>query len=320
MSSADTARRYCLVSPVRDEARYARRTLDSVLGQTAPPTLWVIVDDGSTDETPAILADYAARHPSIRIVTRADRGKRGVGGGVVEAFNVGLATIDRGDFAYLGKLDMDLDLPSRYFEALLDLFEADDRLGSVSGKAYFPAPSNPDGDPAGALISEEIGDDVSLGMTKLWRCECFEDIGGLAPGVMWDGIDCYSARMLGWKVYSVDRPDLRFVHLRPMGSSDQGILTGRRRWGRGHWYMGSSPLFVLASALNRARYRPVLSGSLAMLTGYAKAAFAREPRLDRPDFRRYLRRYQWALLRSGKPAAMRRFEDEGDSVWHVRHG
>ena len=44
--------RLCLITPCRDEAAYARRTLDSVLGQTRPPDLWVIVDDGSTDETP----------------------------------------------------------------------------------------------------------------------------------------------------------------------------------------------------------------------------------------------------------------------------
>jgi len=44
-----------LVSPCRDETRYLRRTLDSVAAQSVPPALWVVVDDGSTDETPAIL-------------------------------------------------------------------------------------------------------------------------------------------------------------------------------------------------------------------------------------------------------------------------
>ena len=49
-------RRYCLIIPYRDEASYGRRTLESVLRQSTPPTLWIIVDDGSKDATPRILA------------------------------------------------------------------------------------------------------------------------------------------------------------------------------------------------------------------------------------------------------------------------
>ncbi len=68
---ADPSRRYLLVSPCRDEAQYLRRTLDSVAAQTVPPTLWIVVDDGSTDETPAILEEYAERLPYLRVVRRA---------------------------------------------------------------------------------------------------------------------------------------------------------------------------------------------------------------------------------------------------------
>ena len=48
------SRRYLLISPCRDEAQYLRRTLDSVAAQSVQPAAWVVVDDGSTDETPAI--------------------------------------------------------------------------------------------------------------------------------------------------------------------------------------------------------------------------------------------------------------------------
>ena len=63
--------RYVLISPCRNEAEYMRQTLDTVIAQSVRPALWVIVDDGSTDETPSILAQYAAKHDWIRIVTRA---------------------------------------------------------------------------------------------------------------------------------------------------------------------------------------------------------------------------------------------------------
>src|ERR1700730_10360373 len=78
--------RYVLISPCRNEAAFMRQTLESVVAQSLRPTKWVIVDDGSTDETPAILAEYASRYGWISITTRADRGHRAVGPGVVDAF------------------------------------------------------------------------------------------------------------------------------------------------------------------------------------------------------------------------------------------
>ena len=94
MNASAPGRRYVLITPCRDEAAFARRALDSVTAQSVRPALWVIVDDGSSDATPAILAEYAARFDFIRIVRREDRGRRSVGPGVVDAFYAGLATVD----------------------------------------------------------------------------------------------------------------------------------------------------------------------------------------------------------------------------------
>ena len=107
------SRRYLLISPCRDEAKYLRKTLDSVAAQSVPPALWVVVNDGSKDETPAILEEYVQKLPYLRVIQRADRGGRKVGPGVIEAFYAGLETVSLDDFDYLCKLDMDLDLPAR---------------------------------------------------------------------------------------------------------------------------------------------------------------------------------------------------------------
>ena len=107
IEEAAERRRYVLVSPCRDEANYMRRTLDSVLAQSVPPALWVVVDDGSTDETPSILEEYEARVPYLRVVRRADRGGRSVGPGVIEAFYSGLETVAALKPAYL-KIDIGL--------------------------------------------------------------------------------------------------------------------------------------------------------------------------------------------------------------------
>lgn len=321
MSSAspdvDAQRRvsdYCIISPVRNEEKYLKKTLDSVLAQTVLPRRWIIIDDGSTDNTPQILASYVTNHPLIEVHSRVDRGRRALGGGVVEVFNQGMALLADDPAEFVCKLDVDLILPPRYFEMLLDEMARDKRLGSVSGKPYFPIGR----ELCGELRSERISDDVSAGMTKFYRRTFLNDIGGLVTGLIWDGIDCYRGRMLGWRSKSIERPDLRFVHLRPMGSSDRGIFTGRRRLGEGYWFLGAAPLFVLVSAAYRVGHKPKLLGSLATLQGYAKAWIKGTARYDDSEFRRYLRRYHRAILTRGRRQAIALFDQEGAATWAER--
>jgi biofilm PGA synthesis N-glycosyltransferase PgaC len=309
----NTGRRYVLISPCRDEAGYMRQTLDSVAAQTVPPSLWVVVDDGSSDATPAILREYAQRLPYLRVVRRDDRGGRSVGPGVMQAFHAGLETVDLGQFDYVCKLDLDLVLPPRYFELLMARMEANPRLGTTSGKPYFH-------DAAGALVAETIGDEMSVGASKFYRTACFREIGGFVRQVMWDGIDCHRCRMLGWMAESVDDGPLRFLHLRPMGSSQKGgIWAGRMRTGFGQYFMGTSPVFVLASAAYRLPRHPVIRGSAAILWGYVTSVARRLPRYDDPDFRRFLRGYQRSCLLHGKREATRRVDEARGAVWRAAH-
>lgn len=300
-------RRYSLITPCRDEAAYARRTLETVTQQSNPPSLWVIVDDGSTDGTPAILEEYARRFDYIKVVRRADRGVRKVGPGVIDAFYAGYETIDPSQFEYVCKLDLDLDLPPRYFEILMDRMEADPRLGTCSGKPYF--------EHNGKLVSELCGDENSVGMTKFYRRTCFEQIGGFVREVMWDGIDGHRCRMLGWVAASWDDPDLRFIHLRPMGTSHKGWWTGRARHGFGQYYMGTSPGYMAASALFRMARPPVVVGGVAMLWGYFGSMLSGKPRYDDPEFRTFLRRYQRQCLLRGKTKATRECEAQQAPRW-----
>lgn len=285
------------------------RTLETVTSQSEPPALWVIVDDGSTDETPEILRDWASRFDYIRVVTRADRGSRKVGPGVIEAFYEGYGTIRPSEFEFVCKLDLDLDLPPRYFEILMDKMAADPRLGTCSGKPYMLL--------NGKLVSEKCGDENSVGMTKFYRVACFEEIGGFVHQVMWDGIDGHRCRMLGWVAASYDEPELRFIHLRPMGSSHKGIVTGRLRHGFGQYFMGTSPIYMTASALFRMTRPPLLVGGMAMWWGYVKSMLDGNPRYGDDEFRRFLRRYQWSCLFLGKAEATRRLNEAQRDVWRA---
>ncbi|MEM1340770.1 MAG: glycosyltransferase family 2 protein [Pseudomonadota bacterium] len=289
-------RKYVLISPCRNEAQYMRRTLDSVVAQSVTPALWVIVDDGSSDETPEILAEYCAQHDWIRVVAKPDRGHRAVGPGVIEAFYAGLDTVSLEEFDYLCKLDLDLDLPPRYFEILMQRMEDTPRIGTASGKPYMRV--------GGQLVSERRGDEMSVGMTKFYRVACFQAIGGFVREVMWDAIDCHKARQLGWIAISWDDPALNFEHLRPMGSSQAGIHTGRRRHGFGQYFMGSDPIYYAATCVFRMCEPPYITGGLSMFWGYVQSWLKGARRYEDVELVAFIRRFQRRALIVGKARAV----------------
>src|ERR1022692_832343 len=81
--------RYVVVTPARDEAQHIAETITSVVHQTARPVEWIIVDDGSTDNTGQIIDQAAAQHPWIQALHATNRGFRQPGTGVMETFYYG---------------------------------------------------------------------------------------------------------------------------------------------------------------------------------------------------------------------------------------
>ena len=76
---------------------------------------------------------------NLKVVRLADRGRRSVGPGVVEAFYAGLDTINLDDFPFLCKLDLDLDLPPAHQTDLPAVLAEPPRAGAAAGSAVHRA-------------------------------------------------------------------------------------------------------------------------------------------------------------------------------------
>lgn len=284
---------YVLVSPVRNEEQYIYKTIESIVRQTVRPIEYMIVDDGSTDRTAQIVKEAMRSHSWIRYFHRPDRGERKVGPGVIEAFYDGCQRLNTRAFNFIGKIDGDLVLGPHYFETLLGKFNMDKQLGAASGRLFTQLPS-------GKRVAHRLSNEMVVGAVQFIRRKCFEEIGGFVREVMWDGIAYHRCRMEGWRTRSFPDRELIITELRPMGASHKSIFHGRLRWGRGQYFMGTHPLYLLAVMAYRMLERPYFIGGLCILLGYIEAWRKKMPRYDFAGFRKSLHAWQFERLGLGK--------------------
>lgn len=281
---------YVLITPARNEADYIENTLKSVTTQTMPPKKWVIVSDGSTDDTEAIVERYAEKHAYIELVVRVAGTGRSFGSKVL-AFNSGYERLEGEDYSFIGNLDADVSLDSDYFERLLQHFGERPRLG-IAGGAIFES--------AGGEYRARSGNRIRsvAGAVQMFRRECFQEVDGYLP-IETGGEDSLAgvmARMRGWEVESF--PGLMVRHHRATSTAlGSGRLSVSFRLGRGDYAFGNHPLYQLCKSVRRLLYRPTIIATSFHLAGYFWAALGNDKIAVPNDVYRYLRREQLARLR-----------------------
>jgi poly-beta-1,6-N-acetyl-D-glucosamine synthase len=291
-----TPMRLAVVIPFRDEERLLPTVLASIATQTRPPDRLLLVDDGSSDASPAFAAEWARGHEYARLrrlPVRARSRDRLDGANELRAFEWALAAFDE-PWDVVAKLDADLRLAPGTFAAMLARFEEDPRLG-IAGPRLLSL------DAEGRDVSHRTGPEHVEGAARFYRRECLDEIGPIPPILGWDTIDEVRARMRGWRTGGCGPGEEPVLHLRPMGAHD-GALRAFRRWGICAYGYGEHPLHVLLLAIRAMTERPVILGGVSYLGGWLLAALRRGPRAE-PELRAYVRRDQ--LRRIGHRLARR---------------
>jgi cellulose synthase/poly-beta-1,6-N-acetylglucosamine synthase-like glycosyltransferase len=275
------ARSYAVVTPARNEAANLRRLASSLAEQTILPDVWIIVDDGSTDETPAVVGALAAEHQWVRPLRSEGAAPPAAYGRRVAkeaaAFQVGVKALEQSPDVVV-KVDADVTVPADFFERLLHEFESDPSLGVASGLCYEQEGRT--WRPRHATGSNPRG------ATRAYRRECLREVLPLEQRLGWDGIDSAKACARGWTARNLN--ELPFFHHRKTGARDRTLSTWAAS-GETLYYMGYRPSYVVAMAL----YRSVKDlRKVAVLWGYAAAAARRQPQCPDSAMREYVRDQQ----------------------------
>jgi glycosyltransferase involved in cell wall biosynthesis len=253
------------------------------------PEKWVIISDGSTDNTNVIIEKYSKQYEFIEGVYLFDSFRRNFSS-KVSAISVGLSKLIDVEFNFLGNLDADITLDPNYYEQIMYKFEQDNNLGIAGGKIFDVIDDKP--------IEDVASIDSVGGQIQLFRRKCFEDVGGFLPLEMGgeDTVAEVMARMRGWKVQTF--PEVTVLHNRRTGTAQTGIYVARFRHGMKEYLYGSHPLFEIAKCVYRLKERPWGVGSLLRGCGYFWAFLSRERDHIPDEVLQYLRQEQMHKLRS----------------------
>jgi len=291
VSSAPGPQDYVLITPVKNEAAYIGATIESILQQTVLPRCWVIVSDGSTDDTDAIVSRYAAGHRFIQLIRVETTAGRSFGS-KAQAVQRGVEELSDTPYGFLGNLDADITLEPGYYARLLREMAQNPHLGLASGVCWDKTPAGFD------CITISLNH--AVGAVHFFRRACFEAVGGYRPvsvGGM-DSIAVLTARMKGWQTRCFR--DLPVYHHKPVDTAG-----GRKaaaiayRAGMTEYHIGTHPLMALAKAMRRWRSKPVGISIFIRMFGYTKLWFSWKKR-DAPDeLVRFLKREQLGRLWRG---------------------
>lgn len=280
---------YVLVTAARNEERYIGLCIESVLSQNVLPRKWVIVSDGSTDDTEIIVNKYEKDHPFIHLIRHEpDQATEGFAS-KVHALGMGVELLKDIDYFLIGHLDADITLEKDYYAVMLEKFNNNQKLGIAGG--YFFEREH------GVFKSHVSNSPWSVaGGIQLFMSKCYQDIGGLKSMPL-GGEDWHAeiqARMQGWEVEAF--PDVPVFHHNP-GIAKRGIIREALREGAMDYSMGSHPFFEFIKCVRRVKQKPYFVFAIIRMYGFLRPYVMGQQRQVTKDVMNFLRNEQLEKLR-----------------------
>ena len=205
-----------IVALCHNHAPFLREALDSILAQTYPALEVWLVDDASTDDSPAILREYAARHPRWHLRLLPENV------GNCRAFNLAFFA-SRGEFVIDFATD-DVLLPGRVAAQVAVFQQADPQVGMVYSNAelideagrplglhhrpdghggQYPAPAS------GWLLAEVLRRYFISTPTMLVRRTCLASLGGYDETLAYEDFDFWVRASRDWQFRYLDEVTTR---------------------------------------------------------------------------------------------------------------
>tara|TARA_Y100000994_G_scaffold249496_1_gene261533 strand:- start:444 stop:1301 length:858 start_codon:yes stop_codon:yes gene_type:complete len=272
-----------IVTPACNEEIHLPDLISSMVNQSILPVEWIIVDDGSIDNTSNIIKQSVIKYSWITYLRKEKIGARSPGKSVMETFYFGFERRHNLEYDIIIKLDADLVLPYNYMESILEKFYSNKKIGICGGVCTIKQNNQ-------YVVEKETNLDHVRGAIKAYRKQCFIEIGGLLKVMGWDTVDEHTARFLGWHVIVL--PELKVQHQRST-HQEYGLFKAAYRNGRMLYTIRMDVFLLLGNCIKKLVKKPYLIVSILMLVGYLGAFFLKEKKIVNKELGRFIRKYRY---------------------------
>jgi biofilm PGA synthesis N-glycosyltransferase PgaC len=266
---------YVIVTAARNAAPTIGAVISAVAAQLEQPTRWVIVSDGSSDDTVRVVEEHARTRPWIQLLVCHRDGPASYAA-KAHAVSMAYRAAQDAPHGIVANLDADIVIPPDYYLRCRQALAAEPDLGITGGAIVESI--------AGRRTHQRSSPRSVAGGIQTFRRECWDRIGqGYLP-LECGGEDAVAevlARAHGFRVATV--PALEAEHFGPVLGGRRGRVRARAARGVLHRQLGHRPWFQLASAAARINEPPAVVGSVATLAGYGWATIRRVPLSPPPE-------------------------------------
>jgi len=275
-------RRYILVTAAKNEGENLPKLIQAVAEQTIKPVLWVIADDGSTDNTPEIIKEAMEKHKWIQYIRLNSKSNvRDIGIHLswvmmqVTKFATEYCKENGLDYEYIGNIDGDMIIERAFFEKLMKEFERDSELG-IAGSGTQNVKGN-------KIIQQKREEDEPSGGDMLIRRECFEDCGGIQLSCCWDSVLKAKARLRGWKTRRFEY--VKAIETRIPGS--ENYWERGMHGGESAYHLNMHPLHVTIKSMKLLFFEKPHYRGLAYMLGYIISFIKRKEKIADEEIQKY---------------------------------
>jgi len=284
--------KYILITSCKNEGENLPSLINSIATQEIKPVVWVIVDDGSIDNTPDILKNYQKQYNWMKVLHLSES-PRDIGIHLAEVMKKGFDhAIDfcqeNGlEYSYLGNVDGDLILPPTFFKNLINEFNNNRRLGIASGGTDYTINDK--------KVRAKLSSNEPSGGHMLIRRICFEECGGLPISHAMDSVFKAKARLRNWQTKRFE--DNIATEIRDV-SNAEGYWKGKVQSGKAAYYLNLNPLHVIIKSIKYMFKKPYYIG-IAYLFGYLSDLIKRKKQIEDSEIKQYFWN-KWRILIYGR--------------------